>query len=456
MSPQPSPSIVLDNLTPARTFGYEEAGEHGLERRQYQNGDEARGQEFSLPQADGGRDAWLFLAGCFAIEALVWGFPFSFGIFQEYYSTHAPFSASPSGIPVVGTTAAGIMYLSGPVMFAGLQHWPTFRRRCPAFGLAIIAISLVAASFATQVSHLIVTQGVLYAIGGTLLYCPAVSFLDEWFVRRKGMAWGIMLAGTGMGGVIVPFVMNWGLYKYGSPTMLRAWAITLVLLSGPLLFFVKPRIPITHTTQPRPFSFRFLNTSTFWINQIANIFQGLGFFIPSIYLPSYARSLGLSNVSATLTVSLVNTTSVFGAVLLGGLIDKLHVTTVALISSLGATTSIFLLWGLSASFPVLCVFSLLYGLFAGGFSCTWTGIIREVQKREPGSDSGLVFGFLGAGRGIGSVAAGPLSDALLSSRLWYGQSSLGYGSGYGLLIVFTGVTTALGGLGFVAKRVGWV
>ena len=30
-------------------------------------------QEFSLPPVDGGKDAWLFLAGCFMIEALVWG-----------------------------------------------------------------------------------------------------------------------------------------------------------------------------------------------------------------------------------------------------------------------------------------------------------------------------------------------------------------------------------------------
>jgi hypothetical protein len=29
--------------------------------------------EFSLPQADSGRDAWLFLAACFVVEALVWG-----------------------------------------------------------------------------------------------------------------------------------------------------------------------------------------------------------------------------------------------------------------------------------------------------------------------------------------------------------------------------------------------
>jgi len=33
------------------------------------------------------------------------GFPFSFGIFQEYYITHEPFSSAPSGITVIGTTA---------------------------------------------------------------------------------------------------------------------------------------------------------------------------------------------------------------------------------------------------------------------------------------------------------------------------------------------------------------
>ena len=32
-----------------------------------------RGQEFSLPEADGGKQAWRFLAGCFVVEAMVWG-----------------------------------------------------------------------------------------------------------------------------------------------------------------------------------------------------------------------------------------------------------------------------------------------------------------------------------------------------------------------------------------------
>lgn len=33
--------------------------------------------EFSLPPTDGGKDAWLMLAGGFVVEALVWGISFS-------------------------------------------------------------------------------------------------------------------------------------------------------------------------------------------------------------------------------------------------------------------------------------------------------------------------------------------------------------------------------------------
>ena len=31
-------------------------------------------QTRTMPPVDGGRDAWLVLAGCFVLEALVWGY----------------------------------------------------------------------------------------------------------------------------------------------------------------------------------------------------------------------------------------------------------------------------------------------------------------------------------------------------------------------------------------------
>jgi len=34
--------------------------------------EQAAGASSQYPRADGGKDAWLFLAGCFAVEMLVW------------------------------------------------------------------------------------------------------------------------------------------------------------------------------------------------------------------------------------------------------------------------------------------------------------------------------------------------------------------------------------------------
>lgn len=42
-------------------------------RRRFPRPSDASRREFTLPQADRGKDAWLFLAGCFMVEALIWG-----------------------------------------------------------------------------------------------------------------------------------------------------------------------------------------------------------------------------------------------------------------------------------------------------------------------------------------------------------------------------------------------
>ena len=382
------------------------------------------------------------------------GFPFSFGVFQDYYNSLPLFASNNSGVAIIGTSASGIMYLGAPFVFFALQAWPRFRRLCSLLGLIIITIALIGSSFSTAVWHLIVTQGVLYAIGGSLLYAPAILYLDEWFIARKGFAYGVMWAGTGTSGVIVPFIMSWGLSAYGFRTMLRAWAITLIVLSTPLIYYVKPRIPFNPLTasHPRRISFEFLQTPTFWILQAGNIVEGLGFFIPNFYLPQYARSLNLTPISGSLILALFNLTSVLGQVGFGILIDKMEVTSVILISSIGTTISVFIFWGLGISLPLLCVFALLYGIFGGGFTSTYTGMIRAVQRRTPSAETGMVFSLLAAGRGIGAVVSGPVGESLLNGLPWKDGAALGYGTGYGGLIVFTGVTALCGGLSFVGKR----
>jgi hypothetical protein len=84
------------------------------------------------------------------------------------------------------------MYLGAPLCFAALQAWPVLRRISSPIGLAILIIALVLSSFSTTVWHLILTQGCLYGAGGIFLYAPIIVFVDEWFIRRKGLAYGVM------------------------------------------------------------------------------------------------------------------------------------------------------------------------------------------------------------------------------------------------------------------------
>ena len=65
-------NLALSTLNRASASGYEE---NGLQRAQSRHPHpyEVQMDHVSLPKADGGKDAWLFLAGCFCIEALTWG-----------------------------------------------------------------------------------------------------------------------------------------------------------------------------------------------------------------------------------------------------------------------------------------------------------------------------------------------------------------------------------------------
>lgn len=103
-------------------------------------------------------------------------------------------------------------------------------------------------------------------------------------------------------------------------------------------------------------------------------------------------------------------------------------------------------------------YCIVYGLFAGSFTSTWPGIMRTLGRdRDEDNSQGtidptMIFGWLCAGRGVGSLVSGPLSDALTKGMSWKGHAGAGYGSRYGTLIVYTGITALLGCWSFVWKK----
>jgi MFS family permease len=152
---------------------------------------------------------------------------------------------------------------------------------------------------------------------------------------------------------------------------------------------------------------------------------------------------------------MVNLGLVFGCVGVGSLVDRFDVTTVMLVVGTISSIAVFCILGFTTYIAPLYVFSLLYGMTAGAYSTNWGGIIKEIQKNDEGTDANLVFGLLAAGRGVGSIISGPLSESLLADgKVWMDTASSAYSSEYGPIIIFSGCTALVGGFSWFARRAG--
>jgi MFS family permease len=252
--------------------------------------------------------------------------------------------------------------------------------------------------------------------------------------------------------------MDVGLERFGFRTMLRAWAVAIVVLTVPLMYYVRPRIPRSATaTSLRRFDFSYFKSPIFWTYQGCNIINGLGYFIPGTYMPTYAEAIHSPRIGGTLALALFNAASVLGNMAVGHLVDRTsHVSNIMLVVAVVSMLNIFIFWGLSLNLPMLLVFAVIYGMSAGGFSTMWSGMMKEIQKKFINTNTGILFGTFAAGRGIGAVVSGPLSEALLKTHTWQGSGGFGYGTGFGTLIVFTGTTAAAGSIAYGVRRIGWI
>lgn len=140
---------------------------------------------------------------------------------------------------------------------------------------------------------------------------------------------------------------------------------------------------------------------------------------------------------------------------IGWLTDRHHVTVTLSICTIGTLTTVFLLWSFSVYQPVMYIFAIMYGFFAGAFPATWAGCSHPVRKVYP-VETGMIIAPFTAGKGVASLVAGPLSGFLVTSDAWKGHVGFAYGSGYGYVIVFCGATASFGGLGWIARKFGWI
>ncbi|KZP05355.1 MFS general substrate transporter [Athelia psychrophila] len=383
--------------------------------------------ELALIPVDGGLGAWSFvqsgLTNANLKEMIVYGFPMAFGVFLAEYLRNPEYLAQPGAtslLPLIGSLSSGIINFSaGLFIYPFISRNPEWRRTLTLIGGIICFASILGASYATKVTQLLALQGILYAIGGSLLYAPCISYIPEWFVKKRGLANGVMFAGMGVGGLILPLIIPRIIAVHGSAITLRYLSIAIGILLLPCYPFLKGRLPVARidgSAARRPSDHTWLTSTSFWLVIAVNTVQSFGYFLPVLWLPTFASNLDLSDSDSSLTLAALNGASVIGGLAIGYVSDTVDPWLLAL-STLGSSAlATFVLWGfLSNSFPGVLAFSLVYGIMTGAWPSLWTAFLRPIVKDDLTLATSL-FGYILLSRGIGNIASTPISNVLMRNN----------------------------------------
>ncbi|KAJ8296759.1 MFS transporter asaE [Rhodotorula toruloides] len=452
-------------------------------------------QQTQLAQPDRGKAAYLFLLGAFSIETLVWGLPSSYGVFLDYYQREGINGrhAGSSLLPLVGTVASGFIYLLGPPISILLNPRPRWRLHVIRLGAVLCSLSLLLSSFARESWQLLLTQGLLYSIGGSMAYYSTFYFLQEWFVERRGFANGVCFAGTAAGGLVLPFILNALLERYGAALTLRALAVSTFILLGAAVPLVRPRLPLPPKNlaekqkkaddvdeaeaadqvaerpavqKERVTLKKMAKNLKLWVFLVAN---SKSFSLASRFdLADPPRrqsakhsatssrfctcrrmrqySLGLSGSEGSALLACVNGACVLSRVGMGILSDKHSPHRLGLATMLASSVAVLVLWGVAAtSLAPLLVFSVVMGLVSGGWTSMYSAIINSVVRDDPSLASHL-FSTLSFTRGLGAVLCAPISSALISHPFAGASKHTAYGAAngrFGGVVLFAGLAMGM-------------
>ncbi|POS79210.1 hypothetical protein DHEL01_v202400 [Diaporthe helianthi] len=428
------------------------------------------------------------LIGSGLIQLPIWGFAMSYGVFQEYFNSAWTLSGSRELTGVIGTTFNGIIYISMPFLFALFtKRWARWRQAAALAGSLLTCASFLLSSLSSSAWHLVATLGVLAPLGCALVFSPVTLSLGEWFSsssssstqdgggggggkNNRALAYGVTLSCKNVVGSACPFLFRALLDRFGFRVTVKVWAAVAAATGIPAIFMIpthpssldhsRRRLALSSSSgEPRPsrrIPWHFLGHKTIYIYGAAILLQSAGYGIPQTYLSTYAHDVaGVSQASATLLLTVFNLPGIASSSFFGFLCDsrrlRLSAATVTAIPAAGSAVAAFLFWGLAwrGSMALLVLFSVTFGFFAGGYSATWGSVLNELEgEARDGNeavDTGMLYGLLNGARGVGYVGGGLVGLPLLRAGGEASLGTLGYGTTYGPLIVFTGLSSVLGG-----------
>ncbi len=294
-------------------------------------------------------------------------------------------------------------------------------------GIGYLLISQISAIW-----QLYLFYGVIIGTGMSGTFVPLTSTVARWFVARRGLMTGIVLAGTGSGILIAPPVASWLISTYDWRTsyiILGSIVFVVVILSAQFLRRdptqvgqkpygenegEEPRLKLEAKAFPLQEA---VHTKQFWL--VCAMFFCLGFsiFAVMVHIAPHATDLGISAPNAANILATVGGLSIAGRVLLGSAADRMGNRQVFIIGFILMSAALFWLVPATEAW-MLYLFAAVFGFAFGGCTASESPLVAGLFGL---SSHGLIFGALGIGFTLGAAAgpfvAGYIFDATSSYQV---------------------------------------
>lgn len=236
----------------------------------------------------------------------------AYGVFLNYYLTDGsspkdPFLpksevSSKAMLAFVGTIGAGLTW-GGSIFVNPIMARTKDPRWITGTGAILISVGYVIASFChkvrrrqlvckdsllttTQVWQLLLTQGLIYGVGASLLYFPILAVAPEYFDAHRGSAMGFILSAAGVGGLVYAPAARAMLDSLGAAWTLRIFGIANFAICIPVVLATPPSRILSK--RPTLVDVKLAKRLTFILQALAAMSQAAGNLVPMTFLPEFS------------------------------------------------------------------------------------------------------------------------------------------------------------------------
>lgn len=238
-------------------------------------------------------------------------------------------------------------------------------------------------SLCTEYYQFFLAQAILLGVSMSFTTWPPVAVVSRHMPHRRGLALGLVISGSSLGGLIWPIVLQQLLYHTSLGfgwTMRVVGFIMLPMLAVACLVVVEAPRPKMDpadsesgqeqgSQEQKPETKKKADLSivkkpAFLLLCLGLAIGYLGLFAPFFYVSAYAVTEGVSSSLAFYLISIINGVSMFGRILSGVLADRWgHFN--CMIAALGASAIVAFCWTAATNVAGLVVWSIVYGFTSG-------------------------------------------------------------------------------------------